>query len=278
MRCDLIRASATMRSIVALIIFMTLLGGCTDRPDRHGVQCRDIGELPGGNLLLFGEMHGSIEAPALIADVACHLSLGGDVTIGLEIPAEEQARIDDYLASAGTAADEAKLLATAFWRNGEDGRSSVAMLDLLRAIRALNAGGRSLEVLAFDDQALGSTDRDEAMAASIRSHRGKHPSRKMVALVGNIHAMQERFVVEDFSLTPAGQLLEDLFPTSILITYPKGTVWACMPDCRVHDVAPRNPIDGPSGFREGASMTGYSHTYLLGSITASPPALQGQQG
>ena len=190
-----------MRNITALIIFMTLLAGCIDGPDRHGVQCRDIGELPGGHLLLFGEMHGSIEAPALIADVACHLSLSGDVTIGLEIPATEQAQIDDYLASAGTA----------------------------------------------------------------------------VAFMGNIHAMQEKFVVEDFSMTPAGQLLEDLSPTSILITYPKGTVCACMPDCGVHDVAPRNPINGPSGFREGASMTGYSHTYLLGSITASPPASEGSK-
>lgn len=266
-----------MRNIAALIIFMTLLAGCTDGPDRHGVQCRDIGELPGGHLLLFGEMHGSIEAPALIADVACHLSLSGDVTIGLEIPATEQAQIDDYLASAGTAADEAKLLAGAFWRHGNDGRSSVAILDLLRAIRAQNAGGRSLEVLAFDDHALGSMSRDEAMAASIRSYRGIHPSRKMVALMGNIHAMQEEFVVEDFSMTPAGQLLEDLSPTSILITYPKGTVWACMPDCGVHDVAPRSPINGPIGFREGASMTGYSHTYLLGSITASPPASEGNK-
>ena len=110
------------------------------------------------------------------------------------------------------------------------------------------------------------------MAASIRRYRRENPSRTLAALMGNIHAMQDTFVVEDYSITPAGQLLKDLSPISILITYPKGSVWACMPDCGVHDVAPRNPLLGPSGFREGASMTGYSHTYLLGSITASPPA------
>lgn len=266
-----------MRNIVALLTVMTLLAGCADHMDRHDLPCRDIGELPNGSLFLFGEMHGSVEAPALIANIACRLSAARDVTIGLEIPTTEQIQIDKYLASAGTGRDEAHLIATDFWREGDDGRSSIAMLDLLRTIRALNAGGRSVEVFAFDDQAVGSATRDEAMAASIRRYRRDHPSRTLVALMGNIHAMQETFVVEDFRITPAGQLLKDLSPTSVLIAYPKGTVWACMPDCGVHDVAPREAVLGPSGFREGASMSGYSHTYILGSITASPPAISERQ-
>ncbi|HEY4530519.1 MAG TPA: hypothetical protein VIG97_09390 [Luteimonas sp.] len=266
-----------MRRIIALLVVMTLVAGCADHRERHDANCRDIGELPAGNLFLFGEMHGSVEAPALVAAMACHLSFSEDVAIGLEIPTDEQPRIDQYLASAGTKSDEARLVATTFWRNGNDGRTSGAMLDLFRELRALKAGGRSVEVFAFDAEVAGSEDRDKAMASSIRRYRSQHPSRTIVALMGNIHAMQEEFVAEDFTMAPAGQLLRDLSPISILIAYPKGTVWACMPDCGVHNVAPRNPNHGPSGFREGASMTGYSHTYFLDSITASPPAASGVQ-
>jgi hypothetical protein len=263
-----------MSNIVALLIATSiLLTSCADSSTGRQAHCRDIGELPSGDLLMFGEMHGSVEAPALIAEVACHLSIDNEIAIGLEIPTSEQERIDDYLASNGTKEDEDRLTASTFWQNGNDGRSSIAMLNLLRSIRTLDGIGHPIDVFAFDEQLDGRTNRDVAIATGIRRYRDANPSKKIVALMGNIHAMQETFTIEDVSIIPSGQLLKDLNPLSVLIAYPKGTVWACMPDCTVHSVAPQNPLTGPSGFREGSTLTGYSHTYLLNSITASPPAI-----
>ncbi|MGN2248020.1 hypothetical protein ACFWZ3_15150 [Frateuria sp. GZRR35] len=75
------------------------------------------------------------------------------------------------------------------------------------------------------------------------------------------------------ALRPSGYLLADLEPVSILVTYPKGSIWACMPDCRIHDLSPRTPVPGPPGFKKGATLGGYGYMFLLGSITASPPAI-----
>lgn len=226
---------------------------------------------------MFGEVHGTAEAPALIADVACHLAADNDVAIGLEIPTSEQMLIDEYLASQGTTEDEDRLTESAFWQGGHDGRSSVAMLNLLRSVLEQNAGGRSVEVFAFDEQSDGSANRDEAIASGIRRYRDKNPSRMIVALMGNIHAMQETFTSGDVTIVPAGQLLKDLTPTSVLVAYPEGTAWACMPDCGTHNVVPGRPLSVPAGFREGPGRSGYSHTYLLESITASPPAAGNRQ-
>ena len=89
-----------------------------------------------GAIVLFGEIHGTEESPAFFGDAACAaLARGAAVTAALEIPREERARIDAFLASAGTPDDRRALLAGAFWRRGyQDGRSSratAAFLDRL---------------------------------------------------------------------------------------------------------------------------------------------------
>src|SRR5260370_21328477 len=59
--------------------------------------------LAPGTLLLLGEFHGTSEIPQFVGDLACEASLGkSGVHLGLEIPREEQLRIDSSLASSGT--------------------------------------------------------------------------------------------------------------------------------------------------------------------------------
>ncbi|PTL80173.1 hypothetical protein [Vitiosangium sp. GDMCC 1.1324] len=54
----------------------------------------------------------------------------------------EQSRLDTYLASRGTPADQDTLLDGDFWRRPyQDGRSSRAMLELVDQVRALRALG-----------------------------------------------------------------------------------------------------------------------------------------
>jgi hypothetical protein len=219
-------------------------------------------------------MHGSVEAPALISELACSLSKSEEIAVGLEIPSQDQPLIDSYLMSRGTKTDEKALTDSYFWQKGRDGRSSAAMLRLIEDIRALKNDGHPVDLFAFDDQPGTRLERNVAIAKGIRRFHTSHPNTKIIALMGNIHAMQGEMTVRNETLVPSGSLLNDLNPVSILIAYPAGTTWACMPACGIQNLVPRNDIAGPSGFKESASLIGYSHTFLLSSITASPPAIQ----
>ena len=269
-----------MLKFLALIAILSL-SACGHYPGRDTQDtCHEIVGLPQGNLLLFGEIHGSVEAPALIENISCSLSKSQPVAVGLEYPSSDQNLILAYLASGGTTADKEKLLDTYFWQKNIDGRSSTAMLQLIERIRTLKNAGHQIDLFAFDDQPGTELERNVAIANGIRRFHTSHPKVKIVALMGNVHAMQAPMGSGEERMLPSGYLLKDLEPVSILVQYPKGTIWACFSgDCRIHDLAPRTVSSDPPGFRSGASLQGYSHSYLLPSITASPPAIfQGHGG
>ena len=248
--------------------------GHAPQPQVSTTSCPQPQGLPEGKLLLFGEMHGSVEAPKLISELACSLSEFQEVAVGLEVASQDQPLIDDYLRSQGEKADLEKLTSSYFWQKGKDGRSSAAMLHLIEYIRELRGGGHSIHLFAFDDQPGTELERNVAIANGIRRFHSTHPNVPIIALMGNVHAMQTQMTTSDGPLVPSGVLLSDLNPVSILVTYPAGTIWACMPACGVQSLTPRNPTTAPSGFKEGAPLSGYSHSFLLSSITASPPAVQ----
>ena len=262
------------KTIVAVVLFA--LSGCSNGTKAPGAvnHCADVQGLPTGNLLLFGEMHGSVETPALISRLACSLSRSREVAVGLEIPSGEQPLIDTYLASRGTKADKEKLTASEFWQRGWDGRSSTAMLRLIDDVRQWKERGARVGVFAFDDQPGTDLQRDVAIANGIRRFHERHPGAQIIALMGNVHASQEPMVVGDDRIVPSGKLLEDLRPISILVAYPKGTTWACMPECGVQELNAAKSFVATPGFRAGSSSAGYGHTFSLPSITAARPAVE----
>ena len=264
-----------MLKFIAGLITITLAAcGHGPQPSSSSRNCPLPQGLPAGNLLLFGEMHGSAEAPKLISDIACSLSESENVAVGLEISSKDQPLIDNYLKSRGTKADIKALTSSDFWQKGRDGRSSAAMLRLIEDIRTLNNEGRAIVLFVFDDQPDTKLERNVAIANGIRRFYSAHATTRIIALMGNIHAMQVKITTSSGPLVPTGYLLSDLNPVSILITYPAGTTWACMPICGVQNLTPRSPQIGSSGFKVGATMGGYGYSFLLPSITASPPAMQ----
>jgi len=100
--------------------------------------------LAAGHGLLLGEMYGTVESPAFLANVVClAIQAGRPVTVALEIPFQEEARITAYLGSAGAAADRKALLGGPFWQDAyQDGRRSEAMLALLESLRRLRRSRR----------------------------------------------------------------------------------------------------------------------------------------
>lgn len=236
--------------------------------------CQGPQGLPAGNMLLFGEMHGSVEAPTLISELACALSRSQEIAVGLEMPTQDQPLIDAYLKSRGTKAAVAALISSDFWQKGRDGRSSRAMLKLVEDVRTLRAGGKAVDLFAFDDQPGTNLERNVAIANGIRRYRVAHPNVQIIALMGNIHAMRSEIHIDGKILTPSGSLLSDLSPVSISIEYPAGTIWACMPVCGIQNLTSRSTAGVSPGFKKGASIGGYNYSFLLSSITASPPVAQ----
>lgn len=229
-------------------------------------------------LVLLGEMHGTVETPALTGNLVAHFAGQGPVVLALEVTSMDQARVDAFLDSDGGEAAKAELLAGRHWQEPmHDGRDSVAMLGLLEQVRRLRAGGADVQVVLFDVPGKG--DRDQRMARSLRAAIAAHPGARTLVLTGNVHAMTGEppsFVLPDGSPYDApitlGRHLQDLSPLSIDIRAARGEFWACQQVCEPHAV--RTPA---ANTREipGVSEAGpsWDRRLMLPRFSASPPAV-----
>ncbi len=169
--------------------------------------------LEAGTVLLFGEIHGTAEAPDLVADTVCQaIRRGHSPVVALEVPLEETARVKAYLSSDGSADARKALLSSQFWqREYQDGRSSRAILALIEQLRRLRDHGGSLTVVLFDesDPSREPGARDRAMAQRLAKELTGEPDRLAVVLTGNVHARTTVGVRWDPDLEPMGHLLAE---------------------------------------------------------------------
>jgi hypothetical protein len=184
------------------------------------LACQEVEGLdpllsPGTGLLL-GEMHGTAESPAFAANAAClALRAGRRVTLALEIPREEEERVEVFLASAGTEADRAALLAGPFWSGDyQDGRSSAAMLALLDGLRRLRREGRPVRVELLDhiDPAADSEARDHWLAEALAEAFEETADGVVISLTGNIHSRIAPGTPWNPDYKPAGFVLLGMKP------------------------------------------------------------------
>jgi len=238
-------------------------------------------ELAGQRFVMIGEMHGTAETPAIAGAVLARWTGGkqaGPVLLGLEITSDDQARVDRYLASKGTAADRADLLAGAHWTEPmHDGRDSLAMAALLERVRALRAAGAGIDVALFD--APGDGERDTRMAGSLRNAIAAHPGARVMVLTGNVHAMTgeppEMFRAGKPYKLPVtmARHLADLHPVSIDVRAMQGDFWVCQDTCGIHALPPpTRSIDVPSLGRTDPGES-WDYRMALPRFTASRPAV-----
>lgn len=190
------------------------------------------------SVVVVGEMHGTREAPALVAALAGHMVESKPLTVALEIPAQEQTRIDAYLASDGSVAAQHELLGGAFWRRPHersDGRRSEAIVGLIAQLRALHAAHPTLRVLAFDDNTFFDQERsrDALMADALRSAFLARPEARLLVLTGNYHArLDQPHQVKSGDRwiqppPPMAGMLQDLGVVSIYLAARAGEYWGC---------------------------------------------------
>ena len=196
----------------------------------------------GRHVILLGEWHGTVQTPALVAQLVGRVARAHrvPVVLALEIAEDQQASLDVWMASDGGIDARQRLLANRHWQEpNHDGRDSRAMLDMLAAVRTLREQGWDVRVHAFDHPQ--AEDRDAAMAGDIRALLAGHPDTRVIVLTGNMHAMTRRppWTVTDADgrvIAPPvsmGRHLADLAPLSIQVDAVRGQFVACLHACNV---------------------------------------------
>ena len=240
-------------------------------PCAHGGLLPDA-LLAEGSITVLGEVHGTEESPQAVGDVACQgLLLGRAVVLVLEIPDEETARLEAFLAGGSQEA----LLEGPFWRRDyQDGRSSLAVVRLLERARRMRASGLPLSVLAMDVNQTG-VDRDTHMARRVLAARAAAPRSAFVVLVGNLHARPRLSLPRSMAwrVTQGGAPL-----TALVLTHGEGSTWLCdiggRDSCGVHPLRGGDRGLGPVFTPlDRTSASGFDGELYLGPPHASPPAV-----
>jgi hypothetical protein len=254
---------------VVVVLFVALVATACTRPKKPQIQCKRPIQITAevGGVWWFGEMHGTQESPAFIGDVACAVAQADHhVQVGLEIWASEQAAIERYLDNG----DRARLLAGPFWAH-HDGRSSVAMVELIDRVRWLRKAGAKVDIVAYD--ITDKPDRDEAMAIKVLASRDAKGV--FVGLSGNIHSRKTQWN----EVKPLVSHLVDakLNVRTHDVSASGGTIWACMATDDHEPVCGEHPMskDEKSGtpWTLGPPRDDAHHgVYYVGETKASPPA------
>lgn len=256
--------------------------------------------------IIFGEMHGTAEAPAIVGQIACALAARRERVL---VAVEQKAGDDAALQAAWTqtpAAFAQALPATLHWHGRLDGNASLAIRDLLVGLHDLKTRGEPIAIVAFDgEREPGQRERfanlpgqgaNEAMEAdNIRRAADAGRYDRILILVGNLHAAKEPVARGGVRFEPMATRLDATENViSLGMVDGGGTAWACqlkpgvtlepskpLPpgamDCRSHPQravfemgpAPRAALGKPPS--DQPLPFAYDGYIWLGPITASPP-------
>jgi hypothetical protein len=245
------------------------------------------GELPGlatalhgVEVALFGEIHGTVEMPALFARAVCAVAARGPVTAALELPESNQRAIDELLARGREAI--APLLEAPPWsapQAEQYGLTSGAMLDLLLELRRLRAAGLPIAVAAFDRRPTQGGN-DETLADALAELARAEPRRPVLALIGNLHARVGVGAPWNPAQRFAGTLLRDrgLAVLGLYLAHAGGSAWVCIEGegCGERTMSAGRDRSPPPGAVELGDVPTFPGLYdgriAVGEIRASPPA------
>lgn len=232
--------------------------------------------LPPHGTLLLGELHGTREIPAFVGRVMAAVSAREPVVLALEIHEERGPALQAFLASDGSADARRRLLTDEWWQSPyQDGRRSVAMLELLEAVRTLRAGGRRIEVVAIDHSNGDAEAREEAMARNVIAARRAHPDAALIVHAGNLHTSKREVKFRPGFAWMAMRVAAAGIPlVSLDARYADGTAWICRSAVAAECGAEFTPGRGPElGVQLEPDRDGqYDGWFGVGPITASPPA------
>lgn len=188
--------------------------------------------LDAARVLLVGEIHGTVECPAVFGDLVFAAARRGPVSAGIALPSTEQAELDQFFAGPDDPERRARWLARPlFTTRRQDGRTSRAMMGLLDRLARYRAHGLPIEIFAFDappDDDLSDDARDEHMAKII-AERARDRTRRVMALMGNVHNQLDPSTPWAPDFRTAGMHLRDLLVDddlrALTLDWVTGTAW-----------------------------------------------------
>lgn len=256
--------------------------------------------------VVFGELHGTKEAPAFLGNLACALvSRGQRILVAIEHSSTKNTAFQNAWKlpqSKFTAA-----LKQAGWAGRFDGVASNAMADMLVRLHSMSRGGQFIDIVAFNgarDEAQasrfshlpGQGPHEAAQAENIQIAASAKPYDYVLVLVGNIHARKRPVERSGVAFEPmAMQLASATDLITLNMETNGGTVWNCQlkPGVKPDPKKPIGddaiacgsyPLSGSTDRRREPfielaqpsvtiSDADYDGVFWLGTVNASPPAV-----
>ena len=241
-------------------------------------------------VVFFGELHGNKETPAAFLAAICQYleQKDGDVRVALEFGTDIHSSLNRFTESDGGSEAVQEFLRHPFWQRNlnlpdgqrglglPDGRSSVAMLNLVEALRELRASTARLVSVSpivgrWTDRQVPyfGTSADAIMAANITHQSQESPDDVVFVLVGNYHARLTP--PESMShLAPAASLVEGEV-ASVLVLPESGESWYCQGACQSWPVS--EVTDLPAYESRIRTEGSYDYVLPIGRVSSSPPAV-----
>lgn len=187
--------------------------------------------------VVFGEVHGTAQAPSLVGDVACALAFQGErLLVAVELDATSDVRLQQ---AWGLPDDRFAAALAAAWPAGRaDGVGSRAMMDLLLRLHRLRAGGRVIDIVAFN----GARDAAQAKRFAALPGQGAHEAEQadniraadagrydhVLVLTGDLHARRRPVTLDGATFEPmAMRLAPAAAVTTLDMADAGGTAWNC---------------------------------------------------
>jgi hypothetical protein len=195
-------------------------------------------EARGARFVVFGEIHGTAQAPQLVSDVICGLALREKrVLLAIEFSSVN----DPALQEAWNATESGfrHALERGGWERRDDGVGSVAMRSLVERAHVLKSRGAQIDIVAFN----GARDDDQRERFADLSGQGPHEAAQaenianaadaadydaVIVLVGNFHAKKDTVAVGNATFETMASRLEQ-YGSVISLNYASagGTSWNC---------------------------------------------------
>ncbi|MEH3121235.1 MAG: hypothetical protein PGN16_04510 [Sphingomonas phyllosphaerae] len=195
--------------------------------------------------VVFGEQHGTREAPAFVSDVVCALAARGKrVLLAIEHPVTDDAALRKAWALPDESFADA-LLRTA-WTPTDDGTHSQAMFDMLVRLHRQKTRGAPISVTAFNGMRDEAQEKrwahlpsqgphEAAQAENIRTAAAQEEYDLVIVLVGNFHASRRALNEGGGRFEPMASHLARSGPTiSLNLRSSGGTSWNCSTKPNVH--------------------------------------------
>ena len=246
------------------------------------------------DFVVFGELHGTQEAPGFLGSLACSLARDRNrILIAIEFSVDDNEALQRAWAT-DRAKFETLLLEVGSWGR-QDGVTSEAMYWMLNDLHRLRTLGYPIEIAAFNGAASpeqrakyahlpGQGPHEAILAENIASFARAGNFDHVLILVGNLHAQKKSSMLGGAVVDPMAKRLEHYGKViSLDIKHRGGFAWGCRRsssqklECsqlavgKTNDIKRAPFISLNEGLIAGYAGEDYDGFYWLGPITSSPP-------